>query len=709
MVQNSLRKKQYNQTSYSNSNNNKSYSSNNKSTSRKSSKKTNSYTSNYTKKQKEQWQNAQNKAKAAAEIASMPDSKMPKKKKKGVDVWNNLYKTKISDEWGLKEEIFLYTYHDKEKHKYITSVNIDIDKTDILGTCQISAPYDEKLMEYWIPGKTVFSIIGGTFDREVLFTGMVAEVNQIGSEIEIIGNNIGWKFKPYMSSKFEKSLNGLKVKDAIKLIFKQLNLDKGYYHIDLRGIPDIDSYKIKDVIEIQKQGQTIQNAPELIDVVKNMNRGDLGNPTKNNRGLSPLSRSAVTNEVEQRRTVSSIKAFNGKKPYKKNDFRYINTVDVEYGKTELLYEPKIEELQGIEKIEDFFVKGYSGDGEHTYEDVLNNIATAIDAHFFIVGTKVIFVSFSQLVGALNKNITGGEVPRITYDLLEEDSFELDINQYGYYNTVEIQYKNGTIKKCYDELVSIFGEIKITYKEPNLDRDTAETKAYAYLIAHVRDFGMEAHVTTLYSGDIIPGMFVYVDNPLFITENPYFVHGAHISWSADNQTLIGDLDLRFGPENPDNLEVPEAGVSYSNKSGNVKSSAGANVSGNIRQAAEQITAGCTTEEEKAAAIFDWVDKYINYEYYSESRYSSETLLKNKRGNCWDTAYLIYKLCSATGVRCEVWNGYYTFTSGTQYGHIWNKLPNSQGTMVFADAGWSGRGKIGQHHGHIDSGSVMEKNY
>ena len=82
--------------------------------------------------------------------------------------------------WQFKEEVFIYSIHDRLKHRYFTSLQIDSDKNDIVTTCQFDMPYDSKLMEYWIPGKTAFMIMGGVFDREVLFIGRVSEVNQIG-------------------------------------------------------------------------------------------------------------------------------------------------------------------------------------------------------------------------------------------------------------------------------------------------------------------------------------------------------------------------------------------------------------------------------------------------------------------------------------------------------------------------------------------------
>ena len=144
-----------------------------------------------------------------------------------------------------------------------------------------------------------------------------------------------------------------------------------------------------------------------------------------------------------------------------------------------------------------------------------------------------------------------------------------------------------------------------------------------------------------------------------------------------------------------------------------SKAGRNVSSNIATAAKQITKDCNTEEQRAYCIYDWVDRYVSFEMYYNSKYSSSQVLSGKRANCWDTSHLIYNLCSACKpkVRCEIYNGYYHFLDGT-YGHLWNKIPY-KGKMTFADTGREGRNPIGNHGNgrYIVSGgnSPYKKNY
>lgn len=142
-----------------------------------------------------------------------------------------------------------------------------------------------------------------------------------------------------------------------------------------------------------------------------------------------------------------------------------------------------------------------------------------------------------------------------------------------------------------------------------------------------------------------------------------------------------------------------------------SKAGKNVGGDLNTALNKIIEGCNTEEQKAYCIYDWVDRYVSYSYYYGNRYSSSQVLTGHRANCYDTAFLIYNLCTKAKVRCEIYNGYYHFLDGT-YAHLWNKLPYKN-KMTFADTGRSGRNPIGNHGSgrYIVSGgnSPYRKNY
>ena len=607
--------------------------------------------------------------------------------------------------WTLKEEIFLYTMHDRQKHRYITSFDIDSDANSIVTSCQVSMPYDEKLMEYYIPGKTTFAIIGGVYDREVLFIGRVSEVNQSGDSINVTGQNIGWKFKQYMSSKFEKKLQNLPVPLAVKAIFKELKFTEGKYHMDLWAIPNVFKYKLDEDLSVTYKGETVYNVPELTEVVSRMKKSDINEYVASRAKVRSTQQDAdAYDKVTETKALSSVILSSQKNTssfYRKN---YGITTSIKEGK--ISYDTIDKMLYGKNKSYEYFTEDHSGSGEHTYEEVLNNIAAAIDAQFFIVDTTVCFVSFNALMAmSSSETIVKSIQPRIEYWQLLHDSVEIDVNQYGYYNTVIVKYKNGTVKRSFEELVRVYGEIPITYKEPTLNYEAAQLKAQAYLAAHVRDFGMQVRATILYTGKITVASFIKLQNPLTMSETLMYVYGMTIQWDAGGQTLTCDLDLRYGPENPDSPEVPEYGMEYTN-SQSAKSVVGS-VSGNVTDAAQQICGGAITNDQRVEMIYDWFAKNVKYRSYWNSEQSVSTTLQRKSANCVDSSLCFYELCTAAGIPCEIISGHLT-SSDFSGGHWWCKV-EYKGSMVIADVGRGIKRGLGKYTGSLTPGSVPKKNY
>ena len=612
--------------------------------------------------------------------------------------------------WTLKEEIFLYTMHDRKKHRYITSISIDSDAQNICSSCQIEMPYKSELMEYYIPGQTVFAIIGGTFDREVLFIGRVSEIAQLGETIRVTGQNVGWKFKQYMTDEFYGKIQGLSVPLVVKAIFQELGFTEGKYHMDLWAIPNVFKYKLDEDCTIKYKGETVQNVPELKDVVKRMEESDINDYVAKRAKVRSTQADADNYEksVNKRLTsviLSSEKGYSS--TYRKN---YGIKTSIKDGKVE--YDPIDEMIYGKDKTYEYFTTDHSGDGEYTFEEVMQNIAAAIDAQFFIVDTTVCFVSFNSLMAlSTSEAIVKSIQPRIEYWQIEDKSYELDINQYGYYNTVIIKYKNGTLKRSFEDLVRVYDEIAITYNEPDLNYEGAQLKAQAYLAAHVRDFGMTVKFTMLYTGKITVASFIKVQNPLTMSESLLYVYGISVNWNADGETLTCSVDCRYGPENPDNPEIPEYGMEYTGGGGGVASSYvySGSIPANIQEAARLMVGNLTDPTAMGAAIYNWVDQNIKYELYNGHKYSSEQMLTTKRGNCYDTAYLIYKLCTAVGVKCEIHSGTYHFLDGN-WAHLWNEIEQN-GKMVFADTGRNSQNSLGNHGQgrYIISDSCVAKNY
>lgn len=609
--------------------------------------------------------------------------------------------------WSFREEVFVYTIHDRQKHRYITSFQIDSDAQDICTTCTMEMPFKQELMEQYVPSKTVFMLIGGTYDREVLFIGRVSEVNQMGESIQVVGQNIGWKFKEYMPMKFYKKLKGLPVPLAVKAIFKELGFKGGKYHMDLWAIPNVFKYKLDEDCTVKYKGETVQNVPELTEVVSRMKKSDIN--------------AYVASRAKVRSTQAAADAYDSKtmiklsSVWKSSTSGYSSSYRKNYGIStsvkngEISYDPLEDRLFGANKKMEYFTNHEGGYSEYTYEDVMRNIASAIDAQFFIVDTTVCFVSFNALMAmSSSEAVVKAIQPRIEYWQLQHDSYELDVNQYGYYNTVIVKYKNGTVKRSFEDLVRVYGEIPITYEEKDLNYEAAQLKAQAYLAAHVRDFGMQVRATILHTGKITVASFVKVQNPLTMSESLLYVYGMSVQWDAGGQTITCDLDLRYGPENPDNPEIPEYGLPYSNKTvGNTNYGVNENVSANVSNAAAEITNGCTTNEEKADAIYNWFVKHVPYSLYYNSRHGMSATLQGTPSNCYDTSMLAYALFTAANIPCRFIHGHLSTSTGS-WGHYWLEIQYNGGWET-VDLGRGNKRGIGKVSGSLTGRSVQQKNY
>lgn len=197
----------------------------------------------------------------------------------------------------------------------------------------------------------------------------------------------------------------------------------------------------------------------------------------------------------------------------------------------------------------------------TYDDILHSIASAIDAHYYIVNDTLYFISFNTLFAGGYYETGFPDIPiTIDYWMQEDGSLDVDISQYGMYNTIVLYYKNGYVKVQNEDLVRIYGEIIKYYSDKSIESYyAARLKAEAFLSAHIRDFGMEVKVSTLYTGKLHVGQYIKLKNPLTMTENLYYIYGISVSWDAGENTFKSDLSLRYGPENPDNPIVPETGT------------------------------------------------------------------------------------------------------------------------------------------------------
>lgn len=108
-------------------------------------------------------------------------------------------------------------------------------------------------------------------------------------------------------------------------------------------------------------------------------------------------------------------------------------------------------------------------------------------------------------------------------------------------------------------------------------------------------------------------------------------------------------------------------------------------------AKSLSVGCTTDLQKATKIYNWVRDNINYAFYYNTKYGANGTLKNRLGNCCDTANLLVALARDAGINARYVHGNCKFSSGNWYGHVWAQV-YVNGKWVNADA-TSSRNSLG----------------
>ena len=225
------------------------------------------------------------------------------------------------------------------------------------------------------------------------------------------------------------------------------------------------------------------------------------------------------------------------------------------------------------------------EGDMTFEELIGEICNGIDLCFIVKRSTVVVTDYESLYAEAkylrDNHHSAVQDEDIGLWQLEDGTYELDVAEYGFYNTVIVKYKNGEVKESYDDLVRVYSEVPITYDEPEIDKSTAVMKAKAYLAAHVRDFEMTVKATLLHDGNVDIGDIVTIENPMTMRDayrketegrDPeyFFVTGNSVSWEGEGP-IINDIELRYGAKSPNKKEVPESGASYSGSAstGNVQ--------------------------------------------------------------------------------------------------------------------------------------------
>ena len=221
------------------------------------------------------------------------------------------------------------------------------------------------------------------------------------------------------------------------------------------------------------------------------------------------------------------------------------------------------------------------EGSMSFDELIGEICNGIDLIFLVKRSTVVVTDYESLYAEakyLRDNYHSSvQAEDIALWQLEDGTYELEVSEYGFYNTVKVHYKNGTVVESYEDLVRVYGEVAIDYYDKKVDKTTAIMKAKAYLAAHVRDFEMSVKANLLHDADIDIGDIVTLENPMTMRDqyrkdkekrDPeyFFVMGNSISWDGDGP-ITNSIELRYGAKSPEKKEVPETGTNgyYSSSS------------------------------------------------------------------------------------------------------------------------------------------------
>lgn len=185
---------------------------------------------------------------------------------------------------NFKVKVKAWTQVDNKTHEYFSSLSIDVNVEDFMGTAELTCPYDSDLMEYWEPIRQTVVIYGSNRgDYKILFIGRVRGVKQDGYEMVIEFQNYGWKFKQNVSQSYanDNVLN----KDGytiMRLMFEALKIDS--WVISESAKQRLKQVGINSDGNLTSNGEEIKEMPDLLKRLQNSDPSKLVNKnTLNNK------------------------------------------------------------------------------------------------------------------------------------------------------------------------------------------------------------------------------------------------------------------------------------------------------------------------------------------------------------------------------------------------------------------------------------------
>lgn len=119
-------------------------------------------------------------------------------------------------------------------------------------------------------------------------------------------------------------------------------------------------------------------------------------------------------------------------------------------------------------------------------------------------------------------------------------------------------------------------------------------------------------------------------------------------------------------------------------------------------AGKITAGKTSNYDKAVAIYNWVRDNLAYVFYYNTKYGAVGAYKNRKGNCTDQSHLLNALNRAAGIPSRYWHVKAQFSSGI-FGHtvvecyvngVWKLEDSTNNKNQFGQRVWELKEDLGR---------------
>lgn len=310
------------------------------------------------------------------------------------------------------------------------------------------------------------------------------------------------------------------------------------------------------------------------------------------------------------------------------------------------------------------------EGSMSFEELIGEICNGIDLIFAVKRSTVVITDYESIYAEakyLRDNYHSSVAAEdIALWQLEDGTYELDVNEYGFYNTVKVHYKNGTVKESYEDLVRVYGEVTKEYEDKKADKTTAIMKAKAYLAAHVRDFDMSVKANLLHDADIDIGDIVTLENPMTMRDayrqtqekrDPeyLFVTGNSISWDGEGP-ILNSLELRYGAVSPKKKDVPEAGAP----------------AGDVESSSDDSSSNVSVDQ-----AIDEVGKMAAKISYSGACQTHDCVQSKKTGDCFGMSDYIACELIKRGVSAQI-KGYPTFVPEHRSvlykdGNEWKRFP------------------------------------